>query len=45
MALGAYSQHIILFVSYESTKKLQYYITLGPKGLPGANTLTYWTLS
>ncbi len=38
-----YSQYFIFFVTYEWPYKLECYITLGWKGLPGANPLTNQT--
>jgi hypothetical protein len=35
-----YSQHFIFFLKYERPNKLECYITLGWKDLPGTNTLT-----
>jgi hypothetical protein len=35
---GPYSQHCIIFLTYEWARG---YITLGWKGLPGTNTLAY----
>jgi hypothetical protein len=40
---GAYSQHFIFIVNHKLI--LEYYITLGGKGLPGSNALVYWGLS
>jgi hypothetical protein len=38
---GPYSQHSIFFLTYEWSNKLECYITLGWKGLPGTNTRAY----
>ncbi len=36
-----YSQHSIYFIYFMGTYKLECYITLGWKGLPGTNTLAF----
>ncbi len=38
MDQGPHSQHFIFFVTYQSANKLECYITLSWKGLPGTNT-------
>jgi hypothetical protein len=40
--LGPYSQHFIFLQLTNGPKRLEYYITLGRKGLPRTNTLAYW---
>ena len=36
----AYSQHFIVFVTYELLNKLTCYITVGWKGMPGASAVS-----
>jgi hypothetical protein len=40
-SLKPYSQHFILYVTYDKPNKHECYNTLGLKGLPGTNTLAY----
>ncbi len=42
---GPNSQHFIFFLTHTSGQKPECYIPLGWKGLPGTNTLAYWTQS
>jgi hypothetical protein len=43
--LGSYSKNFIFFVVFKWPNKLEYYITLGQKGLKVTNTVAYWVYS
>jgi hypothetical protein len=40
-----YSEHFIIFITYEWAQKARVLIILVSKGMPGANTQAYWAHS
>jgi hypothetical protein len=42
---GDCSQHFIFFAIYKWAKKLDFYITIGWRSLPGTNTAAFWAHS